>query len=234
MTAMRSGFLSVLSLSLTLAAGCDAGAAANENSRSNIYPVVLKTLNEEREPLPNVELAASGSSLGQTGRDGVLQTQLRGAEGAQVTFEARCPVGFHAQGDAATLRLRTLAGAAPPEVELVCGNDKRIAALVVSAPGFSDLPVLVHNREVARTDSDGIAHVLLEGTPATPLRVVLNTSSRPRVVPVSPHKDLQIAARDDIVVFAPELSEIVVAPPKKKHVKKEAPPPKLIRPEKLR
>jgi len=107
------------------------------------------------------------------------------------------------------------------------------AAAIVSAPGFANLPVLVHDREVARTDATGTAHAILEGSPSTPMRVVLDTSSMPRVIPPSPHQDVQIGRRDDIVVFAPELTD-VKPPPAKKRVVKKAKPPPVIRPEKLR
>jgi len=76
--------------------------------------------------------------------------------------------------------------------------------------------------------------VPLEGDPATPLRVVLDTTSRPRVLPVSPHKDIQLASRDEIVVFAPELNELPPPPPPRRRKKKEEPPPPVIRPERLR
>jgi hypothetical protein len=210
-------------------AGCGDTAQAERS-----YPVSLRTLDEDGEPLANVELLVSGTSVGHTDDRGVLTVRTKGREGGQVTFEPRCPAGSKAQGQPATLRLRTLGDGPPPEVELTCERVKRIAALIVSAPGFAGLPVMVHNRELARTDYTGTAHVLLEGDPSTPLRVVLNTESRPKVVPPSPHKDLQIGSRDDIVVFAPELSEVRDPPPPKKHrVKKEKPPP-VIRPEKLR
>jgi hypothetical protein len=209
--------------------GCG-GQAQTERT----YEVSLRTLDEDGEVLANVELLVSGTSVGHSDANGVLVVRTKGREGSQVTFEPRCPLGSKAQGQPASLRLRTLGDGPPPEVELTCERVKRMAALIVSAPGFGGLPVMVHNRELGRTDYSGTAHVLLEGDPGAPLRVVLNTESRPKVVPPSPHKDLQIGSRDDIVVFAPELSEIRDPPPPKKHrVKKEKPPP-VIRPEKLR
>lgn len=211
-----------------LALACDSPAPTAAS-----YPVTLRTLSEDGEPLADVELVARGQRVGRTGAEGKLLVQLPGHEGAQIAFEARCPSGSQLQGEARAIRLRTLDDGPPPEVEFVCARDKRTAALIVSAPGFAQLPVLLHDREVARTDATGTAHLLLEGQPATPLRVVLDTSARPRVLPASPHKDLQITARDEVVIFAPELSE-VAEPKKKVHRAKKAPPPVHIRPEKLR
>jgi len=224
-----SCWLASVGLVVAVAGGCGGGAQVERT-----YPVSLRTLDEDGEPLSNVELLASGAPVGHSDDRGMLTVRIKGREGGQVTFEPRCPAGSKAQGQPASLRLRTLGDGPPPEVELTCERSKRLAALIVSAPGFAGLPVMVHNRELARTDYSGTAHVLLEGDPSTPLRVVLNTESRPKVVPPSPHKDLQIGSRDDIVVFAPELTEVRDPPPPKKHrVKKEKPPP-VIRPEKLR
>lgn len=207
-------------------------ACGEKGAEAAKYQVVVRALDEDGEALANLTILASGAPIGRTGPEGTLLLNLPGREGSQILFEPQCPAGAHALGDPPSLRLRTLSGGPPPEVEVVCGRDKRMAALVVSARGFGGLPVLVHDREVARTDATGTAHVLLEGSPATPMRVVLDTRSLPRVVPQSPHQDFQIGKRDDIVVFSPELTEIK-EPPKKRRVKRAKPPP-VIRPEKLR
>jgi hypothetical protein len=237
--AVWSGGRAVVTTSRFTSLGCAALAAlvlacGGGETAPRLYSVSRHALSDDGDPLPGVELLASGNAVGRTDAHGGLLVRLSGREGAQVTFEPRCPQGSSAQGNPASLRLRTLGNGPPPDVELTCARAKRLAALIVSAPGFAGLPVLVHNRELARTDATGTAHVLLEGDPATPLRVVLNTESRPKLVPPSPHKDLQIGTRDDIVVFAPNLSEVRDPPPPKKHrLKKEKPPP-VLRPEKLR
>jgi hypothetical protein len=212
-----------------IVAACDTPQA----EQTRVYPVAFRSSNDDGEPLPGVQLLTGGELLGSTGPEAMLNTRLNGHEGMEVAFEVRCPQGSRPQGEPPALRLRTLDGP-PTEVHVTCGRDKRMAALIVSAPGFPGLPVLVHDREVARTDTGGTAHLLLEGEPKLPLRVVLDTASRPRIVPASPHKDVQIGARDTIVVFTPELVEPPV-PAKKKAVKKTkaAPPPPIYRPEKL-
>jgi hypothetical protein len=214
---------------LALLSGCDAPTS----DRGQSYPLVFRSLDEDGEPLPGVQVLAGGERLGTTGADSALSVRLTGREGMAVDFDLRCPAGTRPHGDKASLRLRTLEGP-PPEIELVCGRDKRMAALIVSAPGFADLPVLLHDREVARTDASGTAHFLVEGEPHMPMRVVLDTGSRPRLVPAFPHKDFQIGARDEIVVFTPALVEAPLLE-KKKVVKKAKapPPPPIYRPEKL-
>jgi hypothetical protein len=213
---------------LALLVACDTPQA----EQASVYPVLFRSVSEEGEPLPGVQVLSGGEALGITGPEASLSLQLQGREGSEVSFEPRCPQGTKPLGEPAALRLRTLGNGPAPEVELGCGRDKRMAALIVSAPGFADLPVLVHEREVTRTDESGTAHLLLEGEQNTPLRVVLDTGARPRIVPPSPHKDVHIGTRDEIVVFTPGLVE-PPAPVKKKHVKKAKAPPPTFRPEKL-
>jgi hypothetical protein len=216
-------------LCLGLVPACD----TEQGEHFQVYPVSIRSVNDDGEPLPGVQVLTGGEVLGTTGPDATLNVTLNGREGMEVAFEARCPQGSRPHGESPALRLRTLGGRAP-ELDLICGRDKRMAALIVSAPGFADLPVLVHDREVARTDASGTAHLLLEGEPRMPMRVVLDTGARPRIVPASPHKDVQIGMRDEIVVFTPELVEPVLVE-KKKVVKKvkAPPPPPVYRPEKL-
>jgi hypothetical protein len=209
-------------------------ACGDKAVEQRAYTVSVRALNQDDEPLANLDIVANGQPVGRSDAHGAALIQLTSREGASFLFEPRCPEGMASSGEPATLRLRTLGNGPPPEVEVRCARLKRMAALIVSAPGYGDLPVMVHNREMARTDVTGTAHLLLEGDPSTPIRVVLNTASRPKVVPPSPHKDLQIGSRDDIVVFAPELSEIREAPPPKKHKVREKKPPPVLRPEKLR
>jgi hypothetical protein len=208
-------------------------ACAEPPPSSSSYPVLIRALSEEGDAMADVPVASNATVLGKTDADGVLLVAVQGQEGADVSFTPRCPPGSKALGAPPELKLRTLAGGARPEVEVTCGRDKRTAALLVSAPGYAGLPILLHDREIGRTDASGTAHLVLTGDPSTPMRVVLDTRGLPSVTPASPHRDLQIGSRDDIVVFAPELAEVKKPKKHKVRVKKLA-PPKIIRPEKLR
>lgn len=215
-------------LALAAVHGCDTPPPA-----ATLYAVMIRAATEDGDPLASVDITARDQVVGQTDKNGALLARLSGEEGADVSFSPSCPAGSRPLGTPPSLRLRTLSAEARPEVEVTCGRDKRTAALLVSAPGFGGLPILVHDREIGRTDSSGTAHVLLQGEPATPLRVVLDTRSLPNVVPASPHRDLQIGTRDDLVVFAPELAE-TKRPERKRRHEKKAPSTLVYRPEKLR
>jgi hypothetical protein len=229
-SASRSWMTLATPLAVVFALGCEEPPPAVQS-----YPLIVRAASEDGDPLAGVPIVVNATVLGVTDGEGVLMLQMQGQEGLDVSFAPKCPAGSRPIGAPPSLKLRTLSGAARPEVEVTCGRDKRTAALLVSAPGFADLPVLVHDREVGRTDATGTAHLLLQGDPSTPLRVVLDTHSLPNVVPPSPHRDLQIGTRDDIVVFAPELAEAKKPEKKQKKQRVKKPEPvKIFRPEKLR
>jgi hypothetical protein len=234
MNAPWSRALSATALLVSAFSACDTGAV----SRADTYPVVVRSATEDGEPLAKVEVLTRGKRMGFTDEKGELRGTLKGREGEERTFDIKCPDGFRAPEERPTLQLRTLQNVEASELSVQCVPDKRMAALLVSAPGFGGLPILLHGREVGRTDTSGIAHLALRGEPRTPMRVVLDTSARPRITPPSPHKDVRIGARDEIVVFAPELTEPDPPKPKikvRKESKKEEPvaAPVIARPEKL-
>lgn len=209
-------------------------SACRSERKPQAFPLTISAQTDEGEPLPGVEMILLGRSLGKTNPEGKLRGVLRGFEGDSREFEVKCPTGFQSPKQPAAIQLRTVQGGASAEgseLSVVCGADKRVAALVVRANGFADLPVLVHGREVGRTDATGTAHVLLKSTPGQDMRVLLDTRAYPYVVPANPHKDVRIPNRDDVILFSAELKENRPEP-KRKVVK--AAKPETFRPERVR
>ena len=204
------------------------------------YPVTFNATTEDGELLADVTITTGHTNLGSTDQKGRLRALLKGFEGQEQKFEVTCPTGYSSsEADAPAIQLRSHTGgsSAASEVVVRCHAEQRLAAVLVSTPGLEGLPVLVHGREVARTDAFGTAHVALTGLPQTPMRVMIDTSSRPRITPASPHKDVRLSGRDEIVVFAPELVEVAPPKPKVKRKVKEKepePPPVVVKPEELR
>jgi hypothetical protein len=209
--------------------GCKGGAR-----KLHEYSVTFRSVSDDGEVLAKVGILDNGQALGITDPQGVLHAKLQGRDGEERLFTVKCPDGYRGGEERVALQLRTL-GENGSELEVRCYPDRRMAALLVNAPGFAGLPVLVHGHEVGRTDAQGIAHLALRGEPRTPMRVVLDTSSRPRVTPPSPHKDVRIGDRDEIVVFSPGLTEVEPPKPKRVHKKQAVvvEPPKPVRPEQL-
>jgi hypothetical protein len=177
-----------------------------EQAPTQLFSVTIDARDERGESLPELVIASAGAAVGRTDAQGRMRLGIRGRENSLLQLEPRCPSGYRATAAQSELRLP-----ARSEVPLVfavtCARENRVAALLVNAPGFADLPVLVAERVVARTNEAGSAHVLLEGAPGTQLRVVLDTSTRPKVAPRSPERTFTIGSDDTIELFDPALSE---------------------------
>ncbi|HTE51125.1 MAG TPA: hypothetical protein VK698_09675 [Kofleriaceae bacterium] len=191
------------------------------------------------EPLAGVAISIDGDHrLGTTGADGILRATLSGPEGAAVPFRVTCPDGYRAPREMPILTLRRFVGLDPAsaargiQVSIECNPAQRMAALVVRA-GQPDLPVLARGREVARTGPDGVAHALLALPPDTTFRVVLDTSTRPKLHPESPATTLALADTDEIFVIDQRFEVDQPPPeappqPRRRHRRKkpvEPPPP---------
>jgi hypothetical protein len=200
-------------LMLTIHSGLLFGACHNEHRPELLrVPLVVDAFSDEDLRLAGVAISIDGKPFGTTDEHGRLLGELTGSQDDERLVSAECPSGFRAQGDAAPtrVRLRDLAATqcSGANLEVRCTRVTRLAALLVMAPGMSGLPILVDGTEVARTDTHGTAHLTLSGTPESSLRVVLDTRERPRLTPASPHQDVVLSARDEIVMFAPRLAEL--------------------------
>ena len=202
-----------LALALLLGAAC-----ASEPQRTQFD--VTFTANAD-DPLPGVEVGLDGGRLlGKTGADGTLRVKLAGREGTPVKFRVHCPDGYREPREVPTLTLRRFTGLDPRvssrgiAVSLECPPTTHLAALVVRTHQ-SDLPVLVHGREIARTDADGVANALLTMTPNSTFRVVIDTQDAPHLRPESPATTLTLP--DDDQIFLVDQQFTVEAPPPPPH-----------------
>ena len=221
---------------LALIASC---AAEPQRTRFS----VTFTVNPE-EPLAGVTISLDGGkALGTTGKDGALRVTLSGREGTTVPFRVKCPDGFRAPHTMPVLTLRRFQGLDPAaagiKVTIQCPPAERLAAVVLKA-GRPDLPVLAQGREVARTDTDGVAHALMSMPPNSTFRVVVDTSAQPALRPQNPATTLTVADADEIFLID-QAFQVDEPPPKpapkkkvvKKKVKKKVPEKGPTLPEKL-
>jgi hypothetical protein len=88
--------------------------------------------------------------------------------------------------------------------------------VAVRAEGGRDLPLLHLGRELARTDSSGAAHVVLDVRSEDVLELVLDTTAQPRLRPKSPVLRIQPDASEGIVAveqdFTVQQREVVRRP----------------------
>jgi hypothetical protein len=169
-------------------------------------PARVRATVDGETPIAGVTVSTRGGALGETDADGVLAVGLRGAEGAVVPLIASCPGGYrvvHAPG-AVTLRaVRTLDESQPAALELSveCAPILRTAVLVVRAAGHGDLPVLVDDDEVTRTNEGGVAHVAFRAHAGTRFSVRLDTTERPDLRPQNPRAVFVVPDAPEMFVY---------------------------------
>jgi hypothetical protein len=160
----------------------------------NTFPMVIKVQDDESSPVAGVPVEISNQAVGVTDSNGILGINLTGEEGDAHTITVRCPAGYRTVNETRSVVLPSpseLEATKALEFDWQCLPRERVAALVVRARGQSGLPVYLSGKEVARTNSDGIAHALfrLAPGPGSNLHVALDTSARPELSPRSPEPD---------------------------------------------
>jgi len=196
-------------------------------------PIELHAVTGGGQKLSGVRAWVDGAQLGQTHSDGVLRTTLRGRPRQRIRLSWACPAGYDppaAERDLA-LDVPTAEGVELPALKLEarCSALEIEAALVVRAQGAprEGLPVRVRNELVARTDADGLAHLVVRARRGSALTVALDTSGYPRLVPANPVETFQLGDEDTILL----LDRTLTTPPvkTKRPAKKVAPPDRPVR-----
>jgi len=183
--------------------GCAGSATTSEPG----FKVAFGATGDDGSPLPGVTLEGGKARLGATDSSGVLTTVLRGAEGQVVAIKATCPEAYVSPELLLPLRLaRTRAlGSAKPEpigYDVVCQKRMRQVVVVVEAERGKDLPVALNGKPVARTDTDGHAHVLIEvDRSETSLRVDLDATAEHSLSPQNPGRTFELHGRDAVLLF---------------------------------
>jgi hypothetical protein len=182
------------------------------------FEFVVRVESDPREPLAGALVRHAGVDLGVSSPSGALRVRARGQEGERLTLNITCPAGFRSPERPTTVTLRRAAETARRAEYLVaCPPEKRKVVIAVRATHGANLPVKVLEREVARTDASGAAHVVLAGSPEETLELTLDTSAEPRLRPKSPSARFAVGTRDEIVVYNQSF-ELASAPaPRRSH-----------------
>lgn len=122
---------------------------------------------------------------------------LTGNEGDVVTLHVSCPKGYQEppQPLAVVLR-RFVSSKRVPEYDVECRSLFRSAMVAVRAKNGAQIPIRHLGQEVAKTDAQGAAHVLLETRPQDTIEIVLDTSEHPGLRPRNPSERFRVGDRD--------------------------------------
>jgi hypothetical protein len=175
----------------------------NKEPEQKRYRVTFE-VRVERAPAVGARLVIGGRPVKQTDAQGVAQLLLPGNDGTQYQVTVQCPPGTTGPASPITVTLRTLeladqAAAQRGIVQSVqCTPNERTLGVVVRTEGQSNIPIFWQNREVARTDQGGVAHLTFRVKPQTSVQLELRTTELPNLRPENPRQTFQVADADDI------------------------------------
>jgi hypothetical protein len=178
------------------------------------YAVAVRVESDPGQPVGAANITSAGNTLAKTDAQGLATLSLTGALGEQLALAVRCPEGFRQPAQPVTVILRPAEpNTPPPEYRVACPPAVRSLVVSVRAQNGVGVPLRHLGKELARTDAQGAAHVLLKLPPGEALNLVLDTSApehhalRPR----SPTLKFTVPDRDDVVLF--DQAFVVDAPP---------------------
>ncbi|MFO0677805.1 MAG: hypothetical protein U0169_14810 [Polyangiaceae bacterium] len=155
-------------------------------------------------PLRGAEIVYAGKTIATTGEAGLAKLRLTGKDGESFDVNVQCPTGFASPSKALTVTLRRLVDPGKtPEFSAECRPTTRTVVVLVRAENGPNLPVLYLNREVARTDASGAAHVLMKmnADEQFDLRIGTTEKGSEGLRPQNPVATFRVAQRDEVFVF---------------------------------
>lgn len=214
---------------------CATALACEEPPPPPVFPITFISESDPGSPLPGVTITVAGAPSAATGPDGTVRLELSGEEGTSVPVTAACPDGYRLATSLSPIVLRTtvgVGGAPAPglRVGISCPPTIRHGVVVVRAGGTgtaprAGLPVLIENREVARTDASGVAHVALDMAPGQTFTVLIATATAsPFLRPQDPQLTFQFPDADEIFAFDENFDEALPPPPERRPVHRRPPP----------
>lgn len=225
MTRVPSRYAPFVPLLLTLATN----ACSASRAREQTFGIELHAVEASDAPVSDVRFWADGRDLGVTDEHGILRVQLTGREGLTLSLTTACPPEYRTAEPQRQLRLQRLrSGDAQTDLQLTtrCEASERQLAVVVRTRGsaLGGIPIQAAGQLVGQTEADGTAHLLIRSRPHATLRIALDTSRQPDLIPHDPVHTFQLQDQDD-VLFVDQWFETPPRPPPPKP-RPSKPPPK--------
>ncbi|QQR90956.1 MAG: hypothetical protein IPJ88_04285 [Myxococcales bacterium] len=193
------------------------------------FPIEVFVETPDQVKLESVSLLVNDKLIGTTNARGQIAFELHGKVGDTNTLAIVCPKGFRSENDTARFRLREFSPIGDKQEirslrhSFVCAPEKVKVAVLVSASGKENLPILIEGRTIARTNKNGVAHLVVESKPDERLTLLIDTQSDSLLQPQNPTKTLEVSATDAIYTFEQSFERKVRKRRKIKHSR-----PKLI------
>jgi hypothetical protein len=208
--------------------------ACEEPPPPPVFPITFVAEADPGTPLAGVTVTVAGAPPAVTAADGTVRLELSGDEGTSVPVSATCPEGHRTAPALSPIVLRTtvgVGGAPAPglRVSISCPPSIRHGVVVIRAGGTgtasrAGLPVMIENRQVAVTDTSGVAHVALDMAPGQSFQVLLATATvSPNLRPQDPQLTFVFPDSDEIFAFDENFDEVEAPAPEHHH--RRRPPP---------
>ena len=196
---MRGASFLVLS-SLSAFAGCQ-----NLDTKTQPpFELLVKVESDPGRPLAGAVLVVNTRERGTTQADGRARLSFIGSEGDTFDLWVRCPEGYSSPSKPIAGSLRRIADPSRlPQYDATCPPNQRSIVVAVRADNGANLPVMYLNKEVARTDASGAAHVFLPAKPGDSFELVLGTTERgnERLRPQNPSAPFVVRSADEVFLF---------------------------------
>jgi hypothetical protein len=188
-----------------LAWGCE------QQDLTRQYEFIVRVSSEPGRAVEAASASLEGKELGVSDGDGAITITVRGREGDVLPIEIGCPSGHRAPTDPVQVPLRHVGNDIKPEFAAVCTPTSHSIVVAVRAERGPNLPLLHLGRELARTDSSGAAHLVLDVASEEVVELVLDTTHQPTLRPKSPVLRIQPGRSDEITAIAQDFT--VAKPP---------------------
>jgi hypothetical protein len=199
----RSSLRALLVVSvLGLTSACSLLDQASSPSLDVHITVKVRVVDDRGEGVAGADVASGKTSKGLTGPDGTLAVKLSGHAGRVVPLTVKCPAGFASPDKTIDVGITQLAPGSPaPLFEARCTALVHSLVVALRAENGPDLPVIYLGREVARTDAQGMAHIVLKLPPGETASLRLDTSGAPALLPRNPEFLFKAGNRDEMLLL---------------------------------
>ncbi len=177
---------------------------------------------DPNKPLSGARLLRDGKVIATSDATGAASFATEGHDGETFEVAVECPAGFQSPAQPTSVLLRRLAASdVVAEYEAACTPKTRAIVVAVKGSKGHRLPVMRLGQEIARTDTSGVATVLLRVGPQEQFDLSLDTSAHDdtSLRPQSPAATFSVKSSDEVLVFDPHFTEAKkAAPPRPRRV----------------
>ena len=205
----RLTHIGMTSALLSLASACSLFDQAPSADSNVTIKVTIKTIDDVGVAVAHAEVLLGKKSRGLTGADGKLTVTLAGRPGQVAPLSVKCPEGYASPERTVDVGITELAAGSPaPLFEARCTALAHSLVVAIRAENGPNLPVVYLGKELARTDAEGVAHVVLKLPPGETASLRLDTSAAPALKPQNPELLFKASNRDEMVMLEQKFSVV--------------------------